>query len=163
LSKNNVHEGQYDIIAFSGSTNYHRYYDPRTGRCLTPDPIGQAGGINLFDYALNNPINNTDPEGLFAWGSVLRWIGRQIVKQIAKRFGEKISDREIAYPMTQQEMDVDSDGDGINDYRDLDSDWDRDGIPNYFDADDDNDGIPDETDYENNNIARPGDSTSSCE
>jgi len=85
------------------------------------------------------------------------------VKQIAKRFGEKISDREIAYPMTQQEMDVDSDGDGINDYRDLDSDWDRDGIPNYFDADDDNDGIPDETDYENNNIARPGDSTSSCE
>jgi hypothetical protein len=30
---------------------------------LTPDPIGQLGGINLFAYTFNNPINSTDPEG----------------------------------------------------------------------------------------------------
>jgi RHS repeat-associated protein len=44
--------------------NYFRYYDPTTGRYVTPDPIGLAGGINLFVYALNNPINWIDPDGL---------------------------------------------------------------------------------------------------
>ncbi len=44
--------------------NYHRYYDPSIGRYLRPDPIGLAGGINLFVYAQNNPINWIDPGGL---------------------------------------------------------------------------------------------------
>ena len=44
----------------------HRYYDPYTGRYLTPDPIGLEGGLNLFPYVLNNPVNMIDPEGLDA-------------------------------------------------------------------------------------------------
>jgi hypothetical protein len=31
---------------------------------LTPDPIGLAGGMNLFVYSESNPINFIDPEGL---------------------------------------------------------------------------------------------------
>lgn len=44
--------------------NWHRYYDPETGRYLTPDPIGLAGGIDPFVYAKANSINFTDPLGL---------------------------------------------------------------------------------------------------
>ncbi len=56
--------GQYFDEETGFHYNYHRYYEPRTGRFLTPDPIGLYGGINLFLYAENNPVNLVDPEGL---------------------------------------------------------------------------------------------------
>lgn len=43
----------------------HRYYDPAIGRFLTRDPIGYAGGINLYAYCQNGPINYADPYGTF--------------------------------------------------------------------------------------------------
>jgi RHS repeat-associated protein len=43
-----------------------RDYDPDTGRWTTKDPIGFAGGdTNLYGYVLGDPINLTDPSGLF--------------------------------------------------------------------------------------------------
>lgn len=42
----------------------NRWYDPKTGRFLTQDPIGLAGGVNLYSYAGNNPVAYTDPFGL---------------------------------------------------------------------------------------------------
>ena len=42
----------------------HRYYDSSGGRFLTRDPIGYDGGINLYSYVANNPINSIDPLGL---------------------------------------------------------------------------------------------------
>ena len=41
-----------------------RYYDPHLGRWLTPDPIGFSGGLNLYAYADNDPVNFIDPSGL---------------------------------------------------------------------------------------------------
>jgi len=41
-----------------------RYYDPQLGRWLSADPIGFAGGANLYQYGESNPINWVDPDGL---------------------------------------------------------------------------------------------------
>ena len=42
----------------------NRYYDPQQGRFLTRDLIGYAGGVNLYGYTANNPVNETDASGL---------------------------------------------------------------------------------------------------
>ena len=44
---------------------YHsaRYYLPWLGRWLNTDPIGLKGGINVYGYALDNPVKATDPGG----------------------------------------------------------------------------------------------------
>ncbi len=56
--------GQYYDQETGLHYNYYRYYDPTTGRYVTPDPIGLVGGINLFVYVRNDPTNNIDPLGL---------------------------------------------------------------------------------------------------
>ena len=43
--------------------NRHRYYDPMLGRYITQDPIGLAGGINIYSYSLD-PLLEVDPLGL---------------------------------------------------------------------------------------------------
>jgi RHS repeat-associated protein len=42
----------------------NRYYDPATGRFTQEDPIGLAGGLNLYGFAGGDPVNFTDPFGL---------------------------------------------------------------------------------------------------
>ena len=43
-----------------------RYYDPTTGRFINEDPISYAGlDLNLYRYVSNNPVNGTDPGGLW--------------------------------------------------------------------------------------------------
>jgi RHS repeat-associated protein len=44
--------------------NRARWYDPQQGRFLSEDPIGMLGGLNLYGYTANNPINFSDPFGL---------------------------------------------------------------------------------------------------
>jgi RHS repeat-associated protein len=46
---------------------YHykaRAYAPAWGRFLQSDPIGSAGGMNLYAYTDNDPVNGSDPSGL---------------------------------------------------------------------------------------------------
>jgi|GEM_PF-2705273 RHS repeat-associated protein len=59
----------------------HRVYDPMGGRWLQRDPIGIAGGWNLYEYVGGDPWGYTDPMGLapqsnYFWdGLELLWHG----------------------------------------------------------------------------------------
>jgi len=44
--------------------NRARYYDPDIGRFISEDPVGVIGGLNLYAYAGNDPVNGRDPSGL---------------------------------------------------------------------------------------------------
>ncbi len=73
LRQNPAGHGQPDRFRFPGQYfdnetglhyNLSRYYDPELGRYLETDPIGQAGGLNLYAYAGADPVNALDPFGL---------------------------------------------------------------------------------------------------
>jgi len=56
-----------------------RYYDPSVGRFLTPDPLGDADGHNLYTFVHNNPLSCTDLFGLESLVSqIASWIGTAI-------------------------------------------------------------------------------------
>jgi RHS repeat-associated protein len=66
-----------------------RFYDSNLGMFMTEDPIGIAGGTNLFNYAVNDPTNLNDPSGLkygpiggFDWGDPFK-----LSKLLTKEFG----------------------------------------------------------------------------
>jgi RHS repeat-associated protein len=40
-----------------------RIYSPTLGRFMQTDPVGYSGGINLYLYVGDDPLNNSDPAG----------------------------------------------------------------------------------------------------
>jgi len=76
LTSNHAAPPHKDPVGFGGQWgNYtdnetglvlmgHRYYSPGTGRFLTRDPKGYGGGINLYGFTGNNPVNESDADGL---------------------------------------------------------------------------------------------------
>ena len=73
--------GQYYDKETTTHYNLMRDYDPATGRYIQSDPIGLAGGMNLYGYANAAPTMFTDPTGEFAiLLPALPAIGAAIVK-----------------------------------------------------------------------------------
>ena len=57
--------GQYFDAETGLHYNWNRYYNPKTGRYITADPIGLVGGMNVYAYTGGNPVNWIDVYGLF--------------------------------------------------------------------------------------------------
>uniref|UniRef100_UPI001F343295 RHS repeat domain-containing protein n=1 Tax=Pseudomonas sp. LAM2023 TaxID=2800477 RepID=UPI001F343295 len=77
-------QGQYHDPETGLQYNRYRYYDSKTGRFISEDPIGYAGGLNLFAYA-PNPIEWIDPLGL---STVLAAKGRKEAMKIAQKHAQ---------------------------------------------------------------------------
>lgn len=42
-----------------------RFYSPTLGKFLQTDPVGYADDLNLYTYVKNNPLNYSNPMGLY--------------------------------------------------------------------------------------------------
>jgi RHS repeat-associated protein len=52
------HDPETGLVYFGG-----RHYNPAWGRWLTPDPLGEVDGLDLYAYVGGNPTTDRDPEG----------------------------------------------------------------------------------------------------
>jgi RHS repeat-associated protein len=68
LPQNLRMQGQYYDAETGLSYNTFRYYDSDIGRFVSQDPIGLAGGMNLYSYG-PNPLSWVDPWGWTCWGT----------------------------------------------------------------------------------------------
>ncbi|NSZ57477.1 RHS repeat protein [Agrobacterium tumefaciens] len=55
--------GQWFQLESGLHYNWHRHYDPTTGRYLQADPLGMPDGPNRWAYVTNSPLMYVDPEG----------------------------------------------------------------------------------------------------
>lgn len=58
--------GQWFQIESGLHCNWHRHYDPTTGRYTQPDPLGFVDGPALFSYVRQDPTAKTDKDGRMA-------------------------------------------------------------------------------------------------
>ncbi|MWP47748.1 Rhs-family protein [Gilliamella sp. Pas-s27] len=74
IEQNLRYQGQYLDRETGLHYNTFRYYDPDIGRFTQPDPIGLAGGINLYQYA---------PDGL-TWIDPWEWYAGEGTRGLGK-------------------------------------------------------------------------------
>jgi hypothetical protein len=71
------------ILAALLAANALAYYDPRSGKWLTTDPLGEQAGPNTTAFCNNDPVNNIDPLGLLSEDTSLN-----ILSNLASRISE---------------------------------------------------------------------------
>lgn len=79
------YQGQYLDRETGLHYNAFRYYDPDVGRFINQDPIGLAGGSNLYRYA-PNPVSWIDP-----WG----WCSSKLGRNMGARPGDRMGNHHL--------------------------------------------------------------------
>ena len=84
-----------------------RYYDPESGRWMKKDPLLWKGGLNLYAFVNNNPVNKYDIYGyVFGWCPGFGTIEHGI-KTIFGFSGEKVTDYKDCKPDSNCPNDID--------------------------------------------------------
>ncbi|MGL6019745.1 MAG: RHS repeat-associated core domain-containing protein [Gibbsiella quercinecans] len=89
--------GQYQDNESGLHYNLFRYYEPAVGRFTTQDPIGLAGGLNLYQYA-PNPLTWIDPFGLTTCSPNKK----TTYEGVSRRDAFRQAKRDAGIPMSQQ-------------------------------------------------------------
>lgn len=94
--------GQYHDAESGLQYNGRRYLDPNTGRYLSVDPLGVAGGSNPYAFASNDRISNVDLLGLQSRPALTLdqnigdWTFDQKLGYIFEEAAKQITDHELA-------------------------------------------------------------------
>jgi RHS repeat-associated protein len=81
-----------------------RYYSPAIGRFLQSDPIGYRGGLNLYAYVGNDPLNLFDPNGLMS-----NRANQSTIPSVLGIIGSPVGDKGDGF-------DVEGDDSGLNNF-----------------------------------------------
>ena len=110
------HITQQSAVPLQGEIvlTFFRAYDPDFGRWLSADPIGELGGLNLYVYVGNDPLNLVDPFGLreMPWpfnGSAINYSDDPIFVLIGGKYKKLCKDEEskndMVSPMQAEDVD----------------------------------------------------------
>jgi RHS repeat-associated protein len=85
--------GQYFQIETNLAYNWHRHYDPVTGRYTQPDPLGFVDGPSVYAYAGSSPFMNVDRNGMETWtygvnGNVVIGAGGEVSAGVLFNLGD---------------------------------------------------------------------------
>ena len=70
--------GQYFDMESGLHYNWHRYYEPETGRYMSVDPL--RDGMNYYAYCGADPLGNIDPFGLWFDGFSWKHFGKALLE-----------------------------------------------------------------------------------
>ena len=98
-------EGRGTTLALGVTYYGYRYYNPSTGRFLSKDPIEEFGGLNLYGYANNDPINGYDVLGLYRKSFNCNQAQEAAIKQAEKTVDASIQETKRLLSNTFTETD----------------------------------------------------------
>lgn len=72
------------------------FYNPQMGRWMTRDPIEEEGGLNLYEFVGNNPVNNIDYLGAYTLADAENSLKqRGVMGEQRTWHGERYSDAQV--------------------------------------------------------------------